>query len=554
MDESTIIGDTTCPQCRANGGDRTGNHLILYSNGNKYCNRCGYKEIAGCSGASKVNKKIAEGNIEHLPTLDWRGVDEDIIKSYGVHMDINEQNGEPDHIYFPVYSAETNERIGWKVRTTGEKSFETIGNLRGVPKQFFGQWLCREGGKLLIIVEGESDTLAAKQILTDHQKGFYSVVGLSFGANSADKIAKDNLSWLDSFESVIVVPDQDKPGRAAAETLASIIGFKKCKIATLTDAKDTAELLEQGRSSEWMKALSTAKTYTPRGIVEASNFKAEFFSRPPRQGIPFAPIFSELNEATKGVARGEVALYTGGTGCGKSQFCDENIVYWLNQGYRVGVLKMEHDIHTNIDNLLGTYMGVNIKLFPDAVTEEAKSDAYDELYVRNKGSLFLIDHAFEDTSDDGFFQKMRELAVVSDCDIIVVDHLHALLYSVEDAQGSEHSRTDTIMRTLAQTAKQYNIAIHVVAHPRKSGNSGKSAEEGGYISLDDIKGSSSVKQVPDIIITMQRDIRAESLEERNTVLFTLLKNRYLGILGVKEEIMFDVNTLRYTTPPQPEEF
>lgn len=554
MRDSTIIGDTICPQCRANGGDRTGNHLILYSNGNKYCNRCGYKELGERTGAHKVTGYQTNNDIiDALPTLGWRGVDAEILRSYGVRMDINETNGDPDHIYFPVYGTETNERLGWKVRKVGEKSFETIGNLRGIPKQFFGQWLCRDGGKLLIIVEGESDTLAAKQILTDHGKGFYSVVGLSFGANSADKLAKDNLAWLDSFESVIVVPDQDKPGKLAAEKLASIIGFKKCKIATL-DAKDTAELLEQERSGEWMKALSTAKSYTPRGIVEAANFKSEFFSRPSREGIPFAPIFAELNEATKGVARGEVAMYTGGTGCGKSQFCDENIVYWLQQGYRVGVLKMEHDLHTNIDNLLGTYMGVNIKLFPDAVSDEDKSKAYDELYTTGRGSLFLIDHAFEDTSDDGFFQKMRELAVVSDCDIIVVDHLHALLYSVEDGQGSEHTRTDTIMRTLAQTAKQYNVAIHVVAHPRKSGSSSKSAEEGGYISLDDIKGSSSMKQVPDIIITMQRDITSETLEERNTVVFSVLKNRYLGIVGVKQPVLFNVDTLRYSEPPQIEEF
>ena len=547
----TIIGDAPCPQCRANGRDRTGNHLICFSNGNKYCARCGYKEgVANKEGGYVSGYLTDDEVISNLDVQDWRGVDADILRYLGVKMDINERTGEPDNIYYPVYSAQTNERIGWKVRKTADKHFATVGQLSGVPKQFFGQWACRTGGKLLVIVEGESDTSAAKQILTDYDKGFYSVVGLSFGANSCERLAKDNLAWLDSFESIIIVPDQDKPGREAAEVLASVIGFKKCRIANLP-LKDTAEMLQANRGKEWMQALTSAKHYTPRGIVEASSFKEEFFSRPPRVGIPFAPVFAELNEVTKGVAKGEVAVYTGGTGCGKSQFCDENIIFWLNQGLRVGVLKMEHDLHTNLDNLLGTHMGVNIKMFPDAVSEADKRTAYDSLYSGN-GRLFLIDHAFDDTSDEGFFKKMRELAVIASCDIIVVDHIHALLYSVADGQGSEHTRTDTIMRTLAQTAKQYNVAVHVVAHPRKSATGSKSAEEGGFISLDDFKGSSSLKQVPDIAFSMQRDITAEDRTSRNKVTIHVLKNRYLGVVGDAVPVQFNIDTLRYE--PYQEEY
>ena len=542
--ESTIIGDEACPQCRAQGRDKTGHHLICFSNGNKYCNRCGYRNSVTQKEGGTVSGHLTDDNlISKLDTREWRGVDIDTLKFFGVKMDIDEHTGETDNVYFPVFSSQTNERIGWKVRKAAGKQFETIGQLRGVPKQFFGQWACRNGGKLLVIVEGESDALAAKQILTDFDKGFYNVVGLSFGAASAASITKDNLSWLDSFESIIIVPDQDKVGKEAAEVLASVVGFKKCKVATLP-LKDTADMLKDGRSKEWMQCLTSAKPYTPRGIVEASAFKEEFFSRPPRMGIPFAPVFDKLNEVTKGVARGEVAVYTGGTGCGKSQFCDENIIFWLNQGLRVGVLKMEHDLHTNLDNLLGVHMGVNIKMFPNAVSDLDKRSAYDELY-NGEGRLFLIDHAFDDTSDEGFFKKMRELAVIADCDIIVVDHIHALLYSVSDGQGSEHTRTDTIMRTLAQTAKQYNVAVHVVAHPRKSASGAKSAEEGGFISLDDFKGSASIKQVPDIAFSMQRDITAESGKDRNNVLIHVLKNRYLGIVGDVVPVTFNIDTLRY---------
>ena len=39
---SKIIGDTGCPRCIENGGDRTENHLMMFEDGGAYCNRCGY--------------------------------------------------------------------------------------------------------------------------------------------------------------------------------------------------------------------------------------------------------------------------------------------------------------------------------------------------------------------------------------------------------------------------------------------------------------------------------------------------------------------------------
>ena len=39
---SDIIGDEACPNCRSQGHDRTGNHLIIFSDGGKHCNKCGH--------------------------------------------------------------------------------------------------------------------------------------------------------------------------------------------------------------------------------------------------------------------------------------------------------------------------------------------------------------------------------------------------------------------------------------------------------------------------------------------------------------------------------
>ena len=43
---------TQCPKCRSNGHDRAGDNLAVYSDGSKYCFRCGYLETA--SGIQRI--------------------------------------------------------------------------------------------------------------------------------------------------------------------------------------------------------------------------------------------------------------------------------------------------------------------------------------------------------------------------------------------------------------------------------------------------------------------------------------------------------------------
>ena len=43
---SYCVDHTQCPKCRGTGHDRSGDNLAVYSDGSKYCFRCGYMETA----------------------------------------------------------------------------------------------------------------------------------------------------------------------------------------------------------------------------------------------------------------------------------------------------------------------------------------------------------------------------------------------------------------------------------------------------------------------------------------------------------------------------
>jgi hypothetical protein len=63
MSTSHCLGHEACPSCRRIGNDRSGNNLAIYSDGHKYCFKCGYLE-----SASGIQKLQTRNNPSSQPT------------------------------------------------------------------------------------------------------------------------------------------------------------------------------------------------------------------------------------------------------------------------------------------------------------------------------------------------------------------------------------------------------------------------------------------------------------------------------------------------------
>ena len=99
------------------------------------------------------------------------------------------------------------------------------------------------------------------------------------------------------------------------------------------------------------------------------------------------------------------------------------------------------------------------------------------------------------------------------------------------------------MSDLLKIVKKHNIWLGIVSHLRKAGD-GKAFEEGNMASIDDIKGSGSIKQISFDIVAFCRNLVAESAEERNRIGFTVLKSRFTGLTGPAGFSVYDTQTGR----------
>ena len=123
--------------------------------------------------------------------------------------------------------------------------------------------------------------------------------------------------------------------------------------------------------------------------------------------------------------------------------------------------------------------------------------------------------------------------------------LHITIAVSEGAEGKTgNEAVDKVMSDLIKITKRYNIHLTLISHLRKSSGDLKSFEQGRLPSLDDIKGSGSIKQISFDIVAFSRNMMAEDISDRNTVKFAVLKSRFTGDTGMCGQAKYDALTGR----------
>jgi twinkle protein len=156
-----------------------------------------------------------------------------------------------------------------------------------------------------------------------------------------------------------------------------------------------------------------------------------------------------------------------------------------------------------------------------------------------KGRMFMYDH-FGSTSEDNLLSKVRYLAKGLDCKWIVLDHL-SIVVSDQEVQD-ERKAIDSIMTKLRQLVQETGIGLFLVSHLRRP--MGKGHEEGGQISLSELRGSASIAQLSDMVIGLERNQQADDPRVRNTTIVRVLKNRFSGLTGPACSLHYDKLTGR----------
>lgn len=499
-----------CDNCGSSDARET------YEDGHEHCFVCGdHKSIAGETVVQEpLDPSLVPVEITAIPA---RKLTLETCKRYGYGLS-------GDHQVAP-YKDDLGRTVAQKIRTRS-KDFFVRGDAKSM--RLWGQHLSKGGGRYLTICEGEIDAMSISQVFGNK----YPVVSVPNGAKAAARDVLAQLSWVETFDNVVLCMDQDEPGQEAALAIAAILSPGKARIMSF-DGKDANQLLVEGRERELEKAFWEAKEFRPDGLMTWDELCEEVRTEDPPASVPYP--HSGLQRRTDGSRAGQIITIAAGPAAGKTTFCAELANHYVENGYKVGYISLEQNKRATLLSLLTPLVDRPLhREEPVDLGEEGLMEAQRKL----SGKVIVYRHGGV-LDADSLEQKARYMAKGDGCQFVFVDNLSVVVSSSE-SKGGDTRLIDEIMQRLVSLVQETDVTIFLVVHLKRPGI-GKGYSEGRVPRMEDVRGSGMIEAFSHDMIALSRDQEAGTPTEVH-----LLKCRQTGEAGPCGSLVYSSETGRLT--------
>lgn len=402
--------------------------------------------------------------------LNSRGLADETIAAFRIGEQIQ---GGKTYAVFPFLR--DGELVNVKYRNVAEK--KDMRQEGGAEPCLFGWHLIDPKCRTIAICEGEIDAM------TLHQCGV-PALSVNAGAGNHQWIESDWMR-LERFSEILVFFDSDEAGEKGAAEVIKRLGIDRCKVVKIP-AKDANEWLQAGADgSDFWECIKSSKPQDPEELRQASDFfdrvKALFYPEGGADADPCLSLDRDLDWFH--FRRGELTVWTGYNGHGKSLMLSQVLLGLISQGERCMVFSGEMTPERQLKRLVKQATGLDRPTlqYIDAVGRWV----HDRMWLFNVVGSSTIDRLLQ------VFQYANRRYGIGH---FVIDSL--MMTDVpEDGPGSMSAQKDAI-RKLCDFAKRQGVHIHLVAHPRKGADESK-----GPGKLD-VAGSSKITDGADNVFTV----------------------------------------------------
>lgn len=537
-EESEVIDKGPCDDCGSSDA------CAEYSDGHKYCFSCEEYTHPPDDGEERTQTKPKEKRMSNLlntgevSPIPSRKLDVEVCERYG--YEVGKFDGKTCHIA-PYYSP-SGELVAQKVRLKG-KEFPWMGS----PKKalpLFGQHIARSGGKMIVITEGELDAMAVTQAMGLR----FPAVSVRDGAGNAKKNVSAALKFLESFEKVVFLFDQDEHGREATEECAAMLTPGKAFVGSLP-LKDASDMVKAGKSADLIDAVWGAKPWAPDVLNNLDEIIDEACEEQ-AWGLPWPWI--TMTEKTYGIQRSALYTWGAGTGSGKSTLMkqlaltamrpdlgeDHSHFMPMPEPRPVATLFYEEPAKRTLKTLGGMALGKRVHV-PGVEYDQAELKAEIQTFSPLLKSISLKGARNWDTVQ----ATVRFLTIAEGVKDFIIDPMTALTANSED----ERRTLDGMMSELADLAEDLDITIHLVFHLATP--EGKSHEDGGRIQEKHFRGSRAIAFWSHFLMGLERDKQ----DPECPTIIRGLKDRPTGdAVGPFIALTYDRETGRMLEVPMPD--
>lgn len=394
----------------------------------------------------------------------------------------------------------------------------------GAEPCLFGWHLISPKARVIAITEGEIDAM------TLHQCGI-PALSVNAGAGNHQWIESD---WerLERFSEILVCFDNDEPGQKGAAEVMQRLGIERCKLVKF-GAKDANQWLMDGAGGEdFHAAVKDAKPVDPAELVGIEQFfsavKALLYPAQDAQKLPLLMVGDRYEDSFE-FRPGEVSVWTGINGHGKSLMLNQVQIGLMRQGERVCVFSGEMSPAQQAKRLVKQITGLDR---PSAAYIDAVGRwVMDRMWLFNVVGSSTIDRLLE------VFQYAAKRYGVTQ---FVIDSL--MMTDVPDDGAGAFTAQKTCMQKLAKFAKTYKAHVHLVAHPRKA------KDESQAPGKMDVGGSGKITDLADNVFSVWSAGKEDGDEDNGKpdALLALHKQRNGTVQNKKFWMWFCKEAQQYT--------
>ncbi|MGL5456752.1 MAG: DnaB-like helicase C-terminal domain-containing protein [Citrobacter telavivensis] len=505
---------------------------------------------------------FADLKIKNLVSRHIRG---DIAKLYDVRVG-HDAEGKVTRHYYPRF--EGGKLVGAKCRTLPKDfKFGHLGKLFGDQDLFGANTLSNVLDKgrrrdVLLITGGELDALAAQQMLMDAAQGDwkgkpYHVWSINKGEACLQEIVA-NREAISQFKKIIWGFDGDDVGMKLNQQAARLFPGKSYILEYPAGTKDANKALMAGKSREfvdaWFNCKSSEEMFGSQ-IKSIGALRKELKEAMPETGLSWP--WPKLNKITLGIRKHQLIIVGAGSGVGKTEFLREVAKHLIEEhGESVGIISTEDPFKKVSRAFIGKWIDKRIELPP---TNDPTEDGYREVfdytkeeadaaidYVADTGKFFVAD-----LEGDYSMEKIEQTCLEFEAmgiQNIIIDNLTGI--KLDERQfGGKVGALDECVKRIGTIKDRHAVTIFLVSHLTRVGGQRTSHEEGGDVILSDFRGSGAIGFWASYALGIERNTRAESLDERTTTFISCVKDRDQGIYtGTKVMLKGDMATGRLKEP------
>lgn len=510
-----------CPRCHG-GGDDKYTFSVNLENGAFKCFRasCDYHghfvELARDFGfrleddSQKKYRKLPQKKIETKPKaieyLESRGISEEVARRYN----ITTRKDNDKILVFPFYDDQgvlqfvKYRKMDFdKIRDKNKEwcEAETMPIL-------FGMNRCEDFTRL-VITEGQIDSLSLATA------GIKNAVSVPTGANGFTWLS-NCWDWINKFEEIVVFGDCEKGKITLIETLEKRLQ-KKVKCVRMEDylcEKDANDILRKYGKDALVKAVENAELREVKFVNRLASVEAVNLRDLPKIKTGIAP----LDRICGGLLRGHVVLLSGKRGEGKSTFMSQLVADAIEQDNAVfiysGELPNYHfknwlDLQIAGSNHIETVrneFGDEEYFLTEHTVEAINKWYYDKAYIFDNSAV-------SDDEYEGLIKVMVDAICRYDIKLCCIDNL---MTAMDGDQNTDLYRQQSqFVKKLERLAQQYDVAIILVAHPKKTNNA---------FDNDTVSGSADITNAVSFVFNYQRADEKDNCDS----LLMVTKNRMNG--------------------------